>query len=343
MRSDSPTADENLLELIPEHCPDLMALLDVKGKFLYGNAAHFLRLGRGPESLIGTVLFELIHPDDVPAFEKAIVDCASKRTFRLSARWRKEEGHTVRFDSIGKWISAGGGRSHYLLLCSREAMPEKDAPAPATDDAGELRAVAAQLLARAEGEKNQVARAIHDDLGQKLTALSLELCLWKAELDQDQSKSVNAIREKLAVLGDLVNGTIAFTRRVTATLRPRVLEEFGLAAALEWHLEKVQKQTGMACSFAGSGDKLEMDAFVAAQVFRIAEEVIASRAEAGCKSLHVRLLMHPDAVVLVVEDSGKERCLPAETHARVRLLGGEVDVNDAERMLAIALPLQPNF
>ena len=57
MRSDSPTADENLLELIPEHCPDLMALLDVKGKFLYGNAAHFLRLGRGPESLIGTLLF----------------------------------------------------------------------------------------------------------------------------------------------------------------------------------------------------------------------------------------------------------------------------------------------
>ena len=44
MKSHSPPADENLLELIPEHCPDLLALLDVNGLFLYGNAAHFLRL-----------------------------------------------------------------------------------------------------------------------------------------------------------------------------------------------------------------------------------------------------------------------------------------------------------
>ncbi|HTD65267.1 MAG TPA: histidine kinase [Candidatus Limnocylindria bacterium] len=340
MKSDLPIAEENPVELIPEHCPDLMALLDVNGLFLYGNRAHLHRLGRAAESLIGTTIFELIHPDDAPAFEKAIVGRASKRTaFRLNGRWLKEDAAPARFDSIGKWIPADRGRSYYLLLCSREVMPERT-KLISEIDAAELRADAAKLLAQAEGEKNDVARAIHDDLGQKLTAVSLELALWKAELDQGQSKSLNAIREKMAVLGDLVNSTISFTRKITVTLRPRVLEEFGLAAALEWHLEKVQRQTGMACTFAADGQKPEMDAFVAAQIFRIAEEIMASRVQAGCRSLHLRLLFQEQVVALVFEDSGKDRLLSAETCARVRLLGGEIEVNREEQMIAVALSLK---
>jgi PAS domain S-box-containing protein len=340
MRSGSLLADANLLELIPEHSPDLLALLDANGLFLYGNAAHFLRLGRNPESLIGATLFDLIHRDDIPLFEKAILCRPAKRTpFRLSARWLKDQGKAARFDSIGKWISADQGRSQYLLLCSREALPEKDKAIPATDIA-ELRTDAIKLLARAEGEKTQVARAIHDDLGQKLTALSLELSLWKTELDNGQSKSVNAIREKLAVLGDLANGMIGSTRNITATLRPRVLEEFGLAAALEWHLEKVQKQTGMTCAFTSECQKLKVDLFNAAQIFHVAEEIISSRAQVRCKHLKVRLLTQDGAVALVFEDAGKERGLAPETCARVRLLGGEIEENNGDQMIVVAFPLR---
>jgi len=119
-----------------------------------------------------------------------------------------------------------------------------------------------------------------------------------------------------------------------------VLEEFGLAAALEWHLEKVQKQTGTACSFTAECEKLDADAFVTAQVFRIAEEVIALRATAGCRSLHVRLLCQDAALALVFEDSGKERRLTSEVCARVRLLGGEIELSDEQRSIVIALPTQ---
>jgi signal transduction histidine kinase len=177
-------------------------------------------------------------------------------------------------------------------------------------------------------------------LGQKLTAISLELSLWKTELAQGRSKSVNAIREKLAVFGDLVNGMIGATRHITSTLRPRVLEEFGLTAALEWHLEKVQKQSGVACSFTAEREKLDVDPFVAAQIFRIAEDVVAARVEAGCKNLHVRLLAQDDAVALTFEDAIKERRLSADACARVRLLGGEIEINNAEGMIVVALPVR---
>jgi PAS domain S-box-containing protein len=338
MRNSPSLTDDNLLELIPEHCPDLLALLDVNGLFLYGNAAHFLRLGRGAESLLGTMVYDLIHPDDVAEFEKALTGRAARRTvFRQSARWIKEDGSSARFDSIGKWIPADKGRSYYLLLSSREVITQKSA-SPVLEDASEVRTDAAKLLARAEGERTHVARVIHDDLGQKLTAMSLELSLWKTELAQGKSKSVNGIREKLAVFGDLLNGMIISTRQITSTLRPRVLEEFGLTAALEWHLEKMQRQSGASCSFSAEREKLDVDAFVAAQIFRIAEEVIASRIEAGAKNLHVRLLAQDDAVALTFEDAVKQRRINTETAARIRLLGGEIEINAAEGMIVVALP-----
>src|SRR6185295_10104849 len=171
------------------------------------------------------------------------------------------------------WISADAGKSQYLLLCSREVLPAKT-EAATSEACADLRADAARLLARAESEKNQVARAIHDTLGQKLTSASLELSLWKTELDAGHSKSVSAIREKIAVLSDLINGLIGCARGITATLRTRVLEEFGLVAALEWHVEKVERESGVNCSFTTEREKVEVDAFMAAQIFHVAEEIV---------------------------------------------------------------------
>ena len=333
---------EHLLGLINDNCPDLIALLDANGSIIYGNTAHLVRLGRDTQSLIGGTVLELIHPDDAPKFEEAIRASAKRRTgFQVNARWVRDSRRAVEFHSIGKWIPADGGRSNYLLLCSREMGPSLDVGE--TVDHGalspEIRLETLQLLVRAEGEKNLVARAIHDDLGQKLTALTLELSLWKSELDSGQSRSVNAIREKIAVLTGLAHGMITFTRKVTATLRPRVLEEFGLVAALEWHVEKVQKQTGMACTFSTESERLEIEVFLASQLFRVVEEVIQLRLRAACKFLHLRLLARDGMVVLIFEDAGPERQLTSEITARVRLLGGEIEVNAQDNSIVIALPL----
>jgi PAS domain S-box-containing protein len=335
---------EHLLGLISDNCPDLIALLDANGCFVYGNTAHFIRLGRDPESLIGTVVFELLHPEDAAEFEKAIRNSSRRRpVFHASARWIQDTGRSAVYQSVGKWIPADGGKSQYLLLCSREMLETARRTNAAEDNAlpSDIRIEALRLLARVESEKNHVARAIHDDLGQKLTALTLELSLWKAELDLGQSKSVNAIREKIAVLTELANGTIAFTRKMTSTLRPRVLEEFGLVAALEWHVEKVQKQTGMACTFSAAPPRVDTEAFLAAQIFKVAEEVIQLRLRAGCKSLHLRLLSQDAIVALVFEDSSRDRQMTPEVAARVRLLGGEIEINPVEKSIVIGFPFSP--
>lgn len=222
------------------------------------------------------------------------------------------------------------------------AMPERSPSVEDSTLAAQLRADAARLLLRAEADKHQVARAVHDQLGQALTSLSLELSVWKTELDAGQSQSESAIREKIALLTDRLGGALSFTRAVSARLRPRVLEEFGLSAALEWHLEKVGKRTGVACSFSRdpAARKLDLDPFLAGQIYQLAEEVIEWRTQVGGPSLRVLLLARDSALTLVFEDGGATRGLTPEIAARVRLLGGEVRLNKETQSIRIALPVE---
>jgi PAS domain S-box-containing protein len=79
MSDNQRLSDENLLGLISDNSPDLIALLDANGSFVYSNTAHFVRLGRSAESLVGATIFDLIHPQDAGAVEKAITSSARRR------------------------------------------------------------------------------------------------------------------------------------------------------------------------------------------------------------------------------------------------------------------------
>jgi signal transduction histidine kinase len=208
--------------------------------------------------------------------------------------------------------------------------------------AAQLRSDANRLLRRAEREKSDLARTLHDELAQSLTAMSLELSVWNAALDAGRSGSVEDIRAKIAGLARQLGGAINCTRVVSSRLGSRVLEEFGLSAALELLLEKAQQQKGLACDFSGdpAADQLEIDPLRAAQILQLAAEVIELRVQAGAKKLRVRLHIRDDALTLVFEDDGSARCLTPEIHSRVRLLGGVLRANEGELDIEIRLPLQ---
>ena len=325
---------ENVLGLISDHSPDLLALLDINGAILYTNAAHLVRLGRSAESLQGMILFELLHPEDAERFEKAMQLSARRHTLlKMSARWMRDSGRIGHFESLGKWVSADAGQSQYLLLASRE-VPE---PAPAgRSEFSALQRDAALLLRRLEGERDQIARSIHDDLGQKLTASSIELSLWKSEVDKGESRSVHAIREKISILSELVSGMIGATRGLTASLRPRILEEFGVVAAVEWLLERFEHSTGVSCSFSARPEKLELDRGTGAQVFRLVEE--ATRSLGTATRLQIRLEKRAGSLGLRLQTDSTGLKPSPEMAARARISGGEIE---SERgTILITLPLK---
>ena len=336
MSSEFALTENNVLGLICDNSPDLITLVDVNGLILYSNAAHLVRLGRPPDALLGTLIFELIHPDDADAFSTAIANSAKRRgVLKLSARWVRDSGRLATMESLGKWVSADRGRSQYLLLCSRENNDTAGATQAAT---AQLRHDALLLLNDAEGKRNEVARAIHDELGQKLTAMNIELALWKSDVDAGQSRSVSTIREKIAAFTDLVSSMISCTRKITATLRPRILEEFGLVAAVEWHLEKLHQRTGVSCTVSAQPEKLQLDSATAAHAFRLIADVTSSL-NAGSASVTVRLRKTSERFFARIDSDVAPPEPAPDLRARLDVLGGQIETD--EQGTSIILPLNP--
>src|ERR1051325_11311966 len=111
MKSDFKGSQHGLLSIIAENSPDLLALLDVNGMVLYANATFEKLLGRPPELLLGSLIFDLIAPNDFDAFHTAYQSSMPDRAhFAIASKWLHHSGHTLAFDSIGSWICADDGK-----------------------------------------------------------------------------------------------------------------------------------------------------------------------------------------------------------------------------------------
>ena len=108
-----------------------------------------------------------------------------------------------------------------------------------------------------EEERTRVAREVHDELGQALTGLKIELAWLKRHMGQQkEAVSATALLEKMDSMNSLIETTIKSVRRIATELRPAVLDTFGLVPALEWHTQDFQKRTGVLCTFFSELDSV---------------------------------------------------------------------------------------
>jgi len=106
-----------------------------------------------------------------------------------------------------------------------------------------LRELTSHLQIVREEERTHIAREIHDELGQALTALKMDLHWLKSKLDGKET----LLSEKTKSMSDLVESTVQSVRRISSELRPSLLDDFGLSAAMEWQTEEFEKRTGIQC------------------------------------------------------------------------------------------------
>jgi PAS domain S-box-containing protein len=202
-----------------------------------------------------------------------------------------------------------------------------------TKAAGDLLALTRRLVEAEEAERRRLARELHDDVGQNLSVLSLNLdiALTKA--------TVPEVRERLEDSKKLIETTLQAIESVMADLRPPLLEEYGLGAALERHIEAFARRTGLAVSF----DDTAKDAIRSARIenavalFRIAQEALNNVAKhAGAKQVRVALALEGlDAVLSVSDDgsgfdpaavAGSNRWGMRTMRERAEATGGRIDV-----------------
>jgi PAS domain S-box-containing protein len=220
----------------------------------------------------------------------------------------------------------------------------------------QLRDLSAHVESVREDERTGIAREIHDELGQALTALKMDLAWIGRRISGDSAVSEMTLLEKVQAMSRMTDEVIHQVRRISAELRPGALDDLGLLAAIEWQASEFEQRTGALClveSGVGLGDDSQLPRHLATAAFRIFQEALTNVARhANATHVDVRLEIVGDRLRLEVCDDGKG-ITPGEAQSpkslgllgvreRARRLGGTATVRPGPSggtVVALELPL----
>lgn len=189
-----------------------------------------------------------------------------------------------------------------VLSIARDISERKNAEEKLKKSSKLLREFAKHLQSVREEERTLFAREIHDELGQVLTVLKIQLTLLGNKLSPDQS----SLKEKIVFLSDLIDQSVESVQKISAKLRPTILDELGLTAAIEWQTEEFEKLTGISCSLVLPNKDLKLDADRSTAIFRIFQEALTNIARhSGANIVDISLLVENSVIHLRVNDNGK--------------------------------------
>jgi PAS domain S-box-containing protein len=152
-----------------------------------------------------------------------------------------------------------------------------------------------------ENERNEIALNLHDDLGQKLTAINLDIVWLKSRIGV-QSKTV---KEKLEEMSRMIKETVESIRETSSLLRPAILFDLGLVPAIKSQLGSFEKQTGIKCHFYCEPDEFEFEDRILLIFYRILQESLTNIARhSGASTVEVNLRIIKNKIEMMVEDDG---------------------------------------
>jgi signal transduction histidine kinase len=207
-----------------------------------------------------------------------------------------------------------------------------------------------RIVAAQEAERQRIARELHDDTGQALTAIGLGLRGVSTMVKTDQNKAIHNLR----MLEDLSSATLNEIQRIISNLRPAHLDDLGLAAAIRWYLSDVQNLTDMEITFQLEGDEVDVEDEIKLAVYRVVQEAITNAIKHSRGTTITIILCYTNRTVdLWIEDDGvgiKASVNDDQEHRpwglvgmreRATLLGGEFLIESSEgegAKLRISIP-----
>lgn len=210
---------------------------------------------------------------------------------------------------------------------AQEALHESEA---------QLRALATRLQSVREEESLRIAREIHDEMGQAMTGMKMDLQWLERRLTKAPDRAFAApLTEKIQEMVRLTDQTIKSVRRIATDLRPGMLDDIGLVPTLEWQASSFQTRTGIACEIALPDKPITLDEARATAVFRIFQEILTNIARhAKATKVSIKLSATNQRLYLEVHDNGRginaKEIMGKETlglvgmRERAILFGGEI-------------------
>jgi len=237
-----------------------------------------------------------------------------------------------------------------LAISVRLALMNRNAQRRISRSREQLRTLAARLQSIREEERSRIAREVHDVLGQTLTGIKMDAAWILAKLPEGQTKLVARAKS----MSSLIDSMVQMVRRIATDLRPGILDNLGLVAAVEWQASEFQTRTGIACQVTSNLRDASLASDSATAVFRIFQETLTNVARhAQATAVTVSLSEQQDRVVLQVADNGRGIDLAEVTQSksvgligmreRAAILGGDLVISGAPGQgttVVLAIPLK---
>lgn len=310
---------------ILKYTPDMVYIKDINGRYLMINSGYEALLGVKNHEIRGKTADEFMAPELAEQFQSSDrIVLSEKRACRVENQISRKDGiHTylsVKFpiyDESGNITGVGGISTDITAL--KKAQHQ-------------LKRLSAGIMDGQEKERAAIARELHDELGQLLTALRMDAGWIRNRVRDTDGK----IAERAEQMCSLIDKTIDDVRSIAIRLRPGVLDDLGLTDALEWYTSDFERRTEITCIFKPVNVPSVTNT-VATAAYRIVQEAmtnVARHADAGC--IRVTLEGKDGALLLTVDDDGKgfdvaplsdsEGLGVAGMQERASLVGGELSV-----------------
>ena len=296
------TQDE-LLGAIFQHAPIGLVLFAREGRLLRANARLQQMLGYAEAELLAKSGWELLHPDDVAPI-RALRDqlyAGERDEFAVETRFVRKGGQVFSTQIAVTLIHKSDGSPSHAVALVEDISERKRAEAAIRATSEKLQLLSRRLVELQENERRDIARELHDRVGQALTAMRINMDMIRRRLDDRDDALVRARNDDSL---ELLESTFKAVENVMYELRPPMLDEFGVTAPLQWFAKKFTERTGIEVEIrAEDGWRGPPDTEVA--LFRIAQEALTNVAR-HAQARHAVVEFRADGpnVVLTIEDDG---------------------------------------
>ncbi|MGD0938716.1 MAG: PAS domain S-box protein [Terracidiphilus sp.] len=297
-----------LLGLFVEHAPAALAMFDEQMRYLHASRRWRADYSLGDRDLRGVSHYDVF--PEVPeqwreAHRRGLageVLCGEADRFvrangteqwiRWEVRpWRDAERKVGGIVIFSEEITERKKATEALLRSEKETLQRQ-----------QLRALAERIRQAREEERKMVARELHDQIGQILTAIKFDMTWAMRHLPPSEDD----VQKRLTGSIELINDGVKSVRKICSGLRPGILDDMGLAAAIEWQANEFSSRTGVPCQLTLPPVALVLDSDRATAIFRIFQESLTNVARhAEARSVKTSLQMENEDLVLVVADDGK--------------------------------------
>lgn len=289
---------QSILDALPEAI--LIASLNygkVLSNFVYTNKAATELIGFSSEEFLNLNPLTIIFQKSENKIVEVLSELELNKTCLFETNILKNNGEQFPVEICAS-LSVIEGKSYLIFLC-RDSQLRSDYKKE-TRSLEKLRKLALRLQIIREEERKNIAREIHDELGQNLTFLKIQISLLKKNAVDSE------LQQKLNDLITICDSTINSVQKITSQLRPDVLDELGLIPAIEWQLKKFKETTNIEYDFNVACEEINLPPECETALFRIFQEALTNVARhSNANLVRIKLLKGDKDIIFEIYDNGK--------------------------------------